>query len=82
MVGEVVSHRLFNFILGKLNFISNTALIIDAINGTIFMCPGLDCLVSDHPKYVELKDLRDVVELPPHKINSVKILIILDSYYY
>lgn len=34
----------------------------------IFMCPGLDCLVSDHPKYVELKDLRDVVELPPTRL--------------
>jgi len=36
-VGKVVSHRLLNSILGKLNFISNTALIIVAINGTIFM---------------------------------------------
>ena len=40
----------------------------------VVMCPGLDCLVSDHPKYVELKNWKDVDKLPHTKvINGVEV---------
>lgn len=69
--------------VSSMAYFEPSELIVDPID--VVMCSGLDCLVSDHPKYVELKNWKDVDKLPHTRVingvefNVGKIVVVYDN---